>query len=637
MKRVCALLLICASAAGAAMQAVEFPYAQFPRQLWERELVWLKNSGITEISVPESPDSALREAFGALLRRVNLKVSKPSENWTRVSALAANNVALSREAMVNGKFGVIWTDVETTVLPEYKAGAVSLAGEDVGGVNGLRRSARIEQFWTPLLTNVEKRLKLQPSPAGLTASQLTGHDASAVVLINSTARAWSGQLKVGIPSMAKSLQLPPLKIPAGDSLWLPLDVPLAAGAFCKQCSAFGNADRLVYSTLELTALEFENGTLAMEFYAPVEGEAVLQIAKHPTGPYLAGGRLKSFDWDEAAGRAKVVIPAGKAPLFRTRVALAIEAPEQSAFFVNAKRLMIGETNRILTSYSSEELAHRSRLKLPHGWNAVAKVISPLEIEYAVHVPSTEVHGDRVEFAIEADGVEMSRERIPLLMPVSVRFPEGILRHFSKDQSLAVSPGLVPVEAPAGRTVTMRVRNASAEIRTYQLAMNAPGLEFSPAQQEVVVGALAEREVTVRVFANDAPPGVIRGSLNLTGASTLVQPVQFIAIPRGHTVRYEAQLDGVGAPQFVIESAKVRAVFTQMQGGRWLELVWKESGKNVLVGRSVAVGNVEIELQDNVLSLSGTHLDAGIEQYSDVATRVTAEGSTTKFTLTRPLK
>src|ERR1039457_7315069 len=36
------------------VQAVEFPYYLYPRTLWERELVWLKNMGIrtVEFSIP---------------------------------------------------------------------------------------------------------------------------------------------------------------------------------------------------------------------------------------------------------------------------------------------------------------------------------------------------------------------------------------------------------------------------------------------------------------------------------------------------------------------------------------------------------------------------------------------------------
>src|SRR4051794_41561112 len=58
--RLAVVLLVAASAAAPApapqeyVQAVEFPYYLYPRQLWERELVWLKTIGIrtVEFSIP---------------------------------------------------------------------------------------------------------------------------------------------------------------------------------------------------------------------------------------------------------------------------------------------------------------------------------------------------------------------------------------------------------------------------------------------------------------------------------------------------------------------------------------------------------------------------------------------------------
>src|ERR1051326_7218775 len=53
------MVLACASAAAPPskpefVQAVEFPYYLYPRQLWEREIVWLKTIGIrtVEFSIP---------------------------------------------------------------------------------------------------------------------------------------------------------------------------------------------------------------------------------------------------------------------------------------------------------------------------------------------------------------------------------------------------------------------------------------------------------------------------------------------------------------------------------------------------------------------------------------------------------
>ncbi len=120
-----------------------------------------------------------------------------------------------------------------------------------------------------------------------------------------------------------------------------MNVSLGGAGLCRDCSAFSNAEHIVYATAELQTVEFENGTLAMEFAAPAPGEMVLQLARKPTGPYLAGGHPADLDFDEKTLRAHLKIPQGKGPLSLVRVALAIEAPENSAFFEDAKRLVIG--------------------------------------------------------------------------------------------------------------------------------------------------------------------------------------------------------------------------------------------------------------------------------------------------------
>ncbi len=92
---------------------------------------------------------------------------------------------------------------------------------------------------------------------------------------------------------------PRVSVPAGESLWLPLDVSLGPAGLCRECSNFSKAETvIVYATAELLSIEFENGILAMEFAAPEAGEVVLQLARKPVGPYLAAGMPKPFDWDD---------------------------------------------------------------------------------------------------------------------------------------------------------------------------------------------------------------------------------------------------------------------------------------------------------------------------------------------------
>ncbi len=155
-------------------------------------------------------------------------------------------------------------------------------------------------------------------------------------------------------------------MPARDALWLPVNVPLTAGPLCKDCSAFANADHLIYATAEMTAMEYENGILAMEFAAPSAGEVVLQLSREPSGPLVAGGKPTGFEWDEHTQRARLKIPPGSGPGNHVRIGIAIEPPDATAFFDSARVLMIGETNRLTAQFSSDAIAQRSRLRMASG-------------------------------------------------------------------------------------------------------------------------------------------------------------------------------------------------------------------------------------------------------------------------------
>jgi hypothetical protein len=133
---------------------------------------------------------------------------------------------------------------------------------------------------------------------------------------------------------------------------------------CRDCTNFAPTEHIVYATAELLSIEFENGILAMEFAAPEAGEVILQLARRPSGPFLAAGKPTEFDWDEPHMRARLKVPAGTQQGNRVRIGIAIEAPDTSAFFNDLHRLVIGRKNTISTMYSSAEVAARSRLRLP---------------------------------------------------------------------------------------------------------------------------------------------------------------------------------------------------------------------------------------------------------------------------------
>ncbi len=637
--RVLMLLLLSAGASQAALQSVEFPFEAFPRQYWERELVWLKNAGIRNVEFPLSAESKSADEFLRLLRKLELtgwvrldglkslpdpllpqlqshggpiayvEGGRPAPPMPvhRVSAMSVHALAESREAMVDAKGALLWTDVEDTIAPKFKRGAIAFNGDEQPTLIALKRSAALMQYWGDALAGATSAVPAVKQvtgelPAGVVARQIVIGQTSAVSVVNRSAEAYHGELRVFYPPAKHGIALPAIDIPAGEALWMPVNLALGDHAMCKDCAAMGNDDRLIYATAELTAAEYENGILSMEFCAPAAGEVVLHLSHEPSGPYLAAGKPTSFAWDESTARVRLAIPAGKGANHRVRIGLAIQPPETSAFFVDAKTLIIGRKTRVSTLYSSEDLAKRSRLKLPQGWKAQASTKSPNEIDYDVEVPADALHGDHADLAIEADGVLLSHARLQLLRPASLRVREALGLHYGNSAELPVVPAIIPIDAKAGREISITIRNNFPEIRNFTLTPSSRDLAFLPASTDISIAPASERDVVVRVFSEKAGPGLHDAKLHLSGAATLDLPIRLLVIPRGETVTYTADLDGDGTPETILESAKARAVFSSASGGRWMEFVWKDSGRNVLPEAGVTVGTVGLELHDAQLAI-----------------------------------
>jgi hypothetical protein len=78
------------------------------------------------------------------------------------------------------------------------------------------------------------------------------------------------------------------------------------------------------------------------------------------------------------------------------------------------------------------------------------------------------------------------------------------------------------------------------------------------------------------------------------------------LPRGRTVAWTADLDGDGSREWVLESHRARAVFSAMDGGRWMEFTWKDSNTNFLpdAGAFAAAGPVEVRAAGDTLEFAG---------------------------------
>ena len=693
------LMLFAAAAAPAAnpqpaeyLHAVEFPYYLFPRALWERELVWLKNIGIrtVEFAIPwnwhqiapgefdfTGRTSPRRDLDGLIhiLRRLGLNAwvrpLPPVEGWRnrgwpetadaaarkawlkqlsemlatqtashggpvawvedaaleidaaappaaeRISACDADALPLSREAL-GARKNLLWTDVEDRLYPAgWKSGggpllvegAVGLSGNERPAAAAMRRDAAMLRQWAALVPVLEPVVAPKPPsekmPAGVTAIELVSPGASAISLINRSAQPFHEELRIFDPVSKRSMVMP-AAVAAGQSAWLPLDVSLAPNGLCRECSNFSAAERLLYATAELLSIEYENGILAMEFAAPEAGEAVLQLERKPVGPLLAAGSPVDYEWDDHTLRARLPIPRSNAPGHRVRIGIAIEVAETAGFFADAHRLIIGQMNTVATNYSSPQVAARSRLRVPEGFKAETKPKSPDEIDYEVAVPADRLHGDYATLALEADGLLLGRARLQLFRPFSVRLIEAIHMHFGQHAELTPDPPIAPVEPKAGSNLEISIRNNWPAIETYRIEAIGDGLEFLPAKTEISIGALAERSVSLRVFAAEGAAGLRDWHLHITGAGEADLPMRAILAPRGRTAVWSADLDGDGSPEWILESDRARAVFSTEDGGRWMEFTAKSAGVNFLpdAGVFAATGPVTVRALEDGLEFSG---------------------------------
>jgi hypothetical protein len=543
----------------------------------------------------------------------------PPTPVAELSATDRGALAASRDAIAAERKALLWRSVEDELYPggwapegapPIRKGAVGMSGDEQPTIGALRREGALLRGWGPLLPGLQTVAMPKPAagklPEGVTAFEMVSGPASAVCVTNSGAQPFRDELRVLDPGSKRTLVIPNVAVPAGESLWLPVGVSIGPSGLCHECSHFAAAENIVYATAELLAIEYENGILAMEFAAPEPAEAILQLARMPVGPYLAAGKPAEFDWDDKNLRARLAIPAGTGPGRRVRIGIAIEEPETSGFFNEARRLVIGQKNAISTTYSAPAVASRSRLRLPEGFTSTRREKSPNEIDYDVAVPSDALHGDWANLALEADGVFLGRARLQMFRPLSVRPAQGVALRFGSRTELAADPPTVVIDPKAGTNMELVLRNNAPGIQTFQLESSGDGLEFLPPKTEIHIGAIDERTVGLRVFAMEGG-GVVRNwRLRVSGGATLDLPMRAVLLPRGRTVAWSADLDGDGSPEFILESQKARAVFSMQDGGRWIEFTWKDGGLNFLPeqGLFAAAGRVDVRENGDALEFTG---------------------------------
>ena len=546
-------------------------------------------------------------------RALAIDAQAPPAHVKIVSANDPKALVISRAVIAGGggSGALLWTDVEDALYPAgwaaagtplLRKGAVSLNGDERPAISALRCDAALLHNWSPLVGGLEPivipKTPTANLPAGVSLAEWISPVASVAAISNGSAGEFRGDLRIVDPVTRKPSVIPQVTVPQGEALWLPLAVSIGPDGLCHECSNFSGAEHVVYATAELLSIEFENGILAMEFAAPVAGEVVLQLARKPVGPYLAAGKLTDFDWDDKALRVRLPVPANPEPGHHVRIGIAIEEPETSAFFNEAKRLVIGQPNTISTTYSSPDVAKRSRLRLPDGFTAVPAEQSPNEIDYQVTVPPESLHGDWANLAIEADGFLLGRARLQLFRPASIRLRDSVAVHFGSETELPADPPIAITNPKAGSELTVSIRNNSTGIQTYRVQASGDGLDFFPSKTEISVGAVDERQISMHVFAAEGLTGLHDARLHVTSPSspgfTTDLPIRILLLPRGRATVWSADLDSDGSPEWVLETQKVRAVFSSQDGGRWIELTAKDANVNFLSEQGALAGSGPVE-------------------------------------------
>ena len=301
----------------------------------------------------------------------------------------------------------------------------------------LRRDAALLRNWAPVRADLHgcrhaqarrrqtagrRRRRPNWSPPRSSAVSITNRGNDAVS--RRPARASSRSSK-------RTLAIPDVTVPPGESLWLPLDVSLGPAGCAANASNFSAAERIVYATAELLSIEFENGILAMEFAAPEGGEVDSATGARAGRPVPGGGQAHRVRLGrQNAARALSPFPANAAPGNRVRVGIAMEEPDTSAFFNDARRLIIGQKNLVSTTYSSADVAARSRLRLPEGFTATADTKSPNEIDYEVERAARRAaRRFRRLSRWRPTACRWARAHLQLFRPVSIRLMEAMQLHF----------------------------------------------------------------------------------------------------------------------------------------------------------------------------------------------------------------
>ena len=401
----------------------------------------------------------------------------------------------------------MWTEVfETLGLDAAHAlvlipALLRLAGAEEAGASLVRREAQLARFWSSMLSTLPEApgARLSVPIDSVSVRQYIAEKAGLSIGFRHQRFGRSVERASSLRVMYPAMQRPIIHFPTSrlhraacsGCLWM---CRWWLGRCARAAAVFAPPDHVIYATAELTDMEYENGrSTALEFIAASPGEAILQLSHESAGPLIAAGRPSVFDWDPKTLRARLPIPAGNAKTGRVRVALAIDAPDATAFFLNPPVLLIGETNALTAEFAPPAVAStlplanlhpaspfrrssprrrqlrkcRLKKKRRSPWWSLIKWPCPAAIP-----------GDTAQLAMEADGAQLSHAQARLLPPAAFSFEDAVSVRVAAGSFCASGASDYSCEsAIRPHEIVVTLHNNAPEIRTFDVEFSVAGPRF----------------------------------------------------------------------------------------------------------------------------------------------------------------
>jgi hypothetical protein len=341
----------------------------------------------------------------------------------------------------------------------------------------------------------------------------------------------------------------PVQIPPGESLLLPLNVPLCpVDASVNDCP-----DRVIAAGAELLDASRDGKALTLTFYAPTNATILLRLRSVPSKvdvPVVVPEKPRTPSSDDHERRRAHNGSYGQF------------GPESIPDLVPhgfgtdfPERTLEGKYDKT---------THTFEVVMPRG--AAPDFLRKIEIHlnYTPDVPE------------QKKPVKQHAKDYQYSVADAVRLPLG------EGTSLPTDPPLLMLDKDRNGQLLLEADNLGDSILTLQGTVSGP----AQGTESLRMGIKEETIETVKLHGSgSAEPnddGLLQGSVSLTGGHTgdRSSPVRFLVAESAIPIHYEYDFERSGSKNWVLENNRLRLVLQPAAGGEIVALVDKQSGLNL---------------------------------------------------------